>query len=209
MHAVSTNELASAKAYRILRNAILTLELRPGQYLRESDLVSNYQLGRTPIREALHKLASEHLVELRPGSGSHVTEVTLSDVGDIFEMRETLTPLEVRLALRCSNQPMLDKLREQMDNMNETQQPYEMDLEFHSVVASMTENTYLIKTLEMLSVHSIRMFRVTRAPRMPVIELIEGHLELGEAVIAGDLERATELSLDHVRDSKKRLLDAL
>ncbi len=208
---MSRNELASTRAYRVLRNAILTLELKPGEHLREADLVSNFELGRTPIREALHRLASEHLVEIRPGSGAHVTEVTLSDVGDIFEMRETLVPLEICAAIRGADEEDLQGLHDIMGALEDypPEKNYELDLEFHACIAAMTGNSYLVRTLEMLNIHSIRMFRVTRATRIPVDELVQEHRSLGEAIMQGDVAKATEIALHHVQDSKRRLLESL
>jgi len=199
------------RAYRALRNAILTLELKPGQYLREADLVSEFDLGRTPIREAMHKLASEHLVEIRPGTGAHVAEIALSDVGDIFAMRETLVSLEVSSAISASTKQDMKELQEVIDRFDDypTEKNYEVDFEFHSHIAAMTGNDFLRRTMEMLIAHSIRMVRVTRAIQPSVDNLIQEHSSLGKAIIDRDEDKAAEIALGHIRDSKRRILGSL
>jgi len=73
------------QAYEIIHDKIITMALKPGEHVDEKALVEELGIGRTPVREALLKLASEHLVESRPNKGFIVKPLTLQDVKAMFE----------------------------------------------------------------------------------------------------------------------------
>ena len=79
--------LIADRAYVALRDRIVTLRLPPGTALREDRLMDELGLGRTPLREAVKRLALEGLVDVRPRSGTFVTEVEAHDIVHISEVR--------------------------------------------------------------------------------------------------------------------------
>jgi DNA-binding GntR family transcriptional regulator len=88
----------SEAAYRILKEKIVSLELPPASLLNEADLMTELDLGRTPIREALQRLALENLVVILPRRGTIVADLNMSDLQKIFEIRLELEAYAVRLA---------------------------------------------------------------------------------------------------------------
>src|SRR3954468_1284700 len=92
--------LIAERAYVELRDSIVTLRLGPGTALREDELMRAFELGRTPLREAVKRLALEGLVEVRPRSGTYVTDVHAEDIGHIAELRAELEAQAARLAAR-------------------------------------------------------------------------------------------------------------
>ena len=97
LQAVNRGESLSDRAYRMLRNAILSGELAPGEPLTEESLAERLQISRTPIRTALHRLVSEGLAETACGKGISVREVGDRDVRQVDEVRAVLEPLSASL----------------------------------------------------------------------------------------------------------------
>ena len=88
----------SDKAYQLIRHKIITLELPPLSAIDEQALMEDLQLGRTPIREALQRLAAEGLVISAPRRGMFVADIGITDLQKIFEMRMVLEGFCARLA---------------------------------------------------------------------------------------------------------------
>jgi DNA-binding GntR family transcriptional regulator len=82
----------------LLRADIISCVLRPGQQVVQSKLADKYQIGTTPIRDALHRLALENLVQPVPRSGYVITPITLSDIQEQFELRYLLESFAARMA---------------------------------------------------------------------------------------------------------------
>ncbi|MCH1960595.1 GntR family transcriptional regulator [Romboutsia hominis] len=82
-------ETGKEYAYRILKDNIMSLELKPGELLSESDLSEKLNISRTPIREVLMKLKNEHLIEVKPQSGTYVSLMDSKIIDEAIFMRST------------------------------------------------------------------------------------------------------------------------
>ena len=80
------------KAYRAIKDRIVSGQYRPGQPLNEKEIIQELQISRTPFREAINALNEENLVQIFPNRGIFVRELTLRDVSDGFEIRLLLEP---------------------------------------------------------------------------------------------------------------------
>ena len=99
------NQSLSEKAYDLLVRKITRLELKPGTALAEKALVENLNIGRTPIREALHRLSAEGLVIYQTNRGMFVSNVDLENARHIYEFRALIDGYVARLAaLRASGE---------------------------------------------------------------------------------------------------------
>jgi DNA-binding GntR family transcriptional regulator len=86
------------KAYNAIKSAILSLQIEPGNPLVESDLAQQLGISKTPVRDALLELEREGFVIKIPFKGTYVTEITLKDVREVFQLRAVLEGLAARLA---------------------------------------------------------------------------------------------------------------
>ena len=84
------NETGKDYAYRVLKDNIMSLELRPGELLSELDLAQKLQVSRTPIREVLIKLKSEKLIEVKPQTGTYVSLIDWKLIEQAIFMRYNL-----------------------------------------------------------------------------------------------------------------------
>src|SRR5215218_228432 len=101
--------LIAERAYVQLRDRIVTLRLAPGTMLREDELMSELGIGRTPLREAIKRLALENLVAVQPRSGTYVTSVDAADIVHISEVRAELEAQAADLAARRMDGAVRDR----------------------------------------------------------------------------------------------------
>lgn len=105
-------ELLRDQAYRILRDAIVDGELAPGEILRDGGLAERVGLSRTPVREALARLAEEGLVESKPHAYTRVTPLVVADARDAYLVVRAMHELAVRIAAPVMGEHHVARMRE-------------------------------------------------------------------------------------------------
>jgi DNA-binding GntR family transcriptional regulator len=108
-HAPARHGGNSRRIYDVLRQRIATRQYVPGSRLTEAEIADEFEVSRTPVRQALHRLAVENLVEVKNGVGIRVTEADERELQDIYELRMSLATLIGRLSPRPLSE---DDLRE-------------------------------------------------------------------------------------------------
>src|ERR1700742_3863708 len=111
MSAAEETTTHAATAYKAIRNEILQGQHGPGARLREEDVAERLAISRTPVREALRKLASEGLVSFVPNRGAHVATWDPDEIDDLYGLRAELESYGARLAARRAGFVNLDELR--------------------------------------------------------------------------------------------------
>ncbi|HEY5572392.1 MAG TPA: GntR family transcriptional regulator, partial [Anaerolineales bacterium] len=133
------------KAYKQIKEKIVTIEMKPGAVIREVELMADLKLGRTPIREALKRLQSENLVIATPRRGMFVSDVAITDLTQIYEIRVELEALCARLAAERINSKQLIAMRtlaEQWRTVDKTDfgRIMELDCRFHELLYQAANN---------------------------------------------------------------------
>lgn len=145
--------------YQELKKRIVFLDYEPGQTLREKDLLEEFGVSRTPIREAFIRLESDGLVRIFPNLGTIVSEVSFQQLKDVFEIRSFLVQLVGQLAAVRATPDELKAIRskvEAMQQTSDTNKLMQLDSEIHELVNKATKNETLVKFLGMLRDQSIR-----------------------------------------------------
>src|SRR5690625_2850586 len=108
---VNTNsESLSARAYRILLDRLIMLDIQPGEPIMEKQLAEEMGVGRTPLREALKRLESDHLVVTYPRRGTFASQVDVTELAHVSEVRQALEPLAARRAAEIHGGAMRQQL---------------------------------------------------------------------------------------------------
>src|SRR5438045_2311569 len=146
------------RAYYAIRELIVTLELPPGSVVKEPELTQRLGIGRTPVREALRRLAQERLIEVFPRRGMLVTKVDVRDLARLCEVRLALEPEAARLAAERATQADLDELRALLEELEgpsrrESRALIDLDERIHRAVYQASHNPYLVETLEEYYAH--------------------------------------------------------
>src|SRR6202011_5826907 len=180
---------------------IVSLELRPGAVVSERELMERLQIGRTPVREALHRLAQEKFVEVYPRRGMFVTTVEIHDLAALSEVRLPLEGQVGRLAaqratggvrvgregLGCLVEALLlwpgRRARELM----------ELDERVHCTIYRVARNEFLETSLEQYYVHALRIWYLALDRTSELGAAVHEHVGLIGAISAGDARQAEKL----------------
>lgn len=211
------SELLSAQAYSTLKQAVIRCELEPGSYVSEGDLMERYGLGRAAVRSALGKLGQEGLVHPHARRGHHVSEIRLSDVRDVFDVRAQLEPLAVRRAAeRCTDMSDIvsaeKRYRESLfvpGAISTIADFLAADTNFHVTVAAAGGNERMTRVLRDMFDVSERLFHLALRVIEPTGDLRNSHQPLVEAISRHDGDEAYRITADKLRHSEQMVRDAL
>jgi DNA-binding GntR family transcriptional regulator len=194
------------KAYHEIRTLIVSLELAPGAVIDERELVEQLEIGRTPVREALRRLAHERLVEVYPRRGMFVTGVDVRELARLSEVREVLEPEAARLAAERANEADRDAMGALVAELDGgTSELMELDERIHRAVYRAAHNDLLEATLEQYYVLALRIWTLALDRDHELEEAVAAHRVLLEAIRAGDGDRAADTMRAHVRDFEQAM----
>lgn len=171
----------------------------------ESWLAPELDVGRTPLREALKRLESDHLVVTYARRGTFAANIDLTELSEISEMRHALVPLAARRAAAHSGgwvRQQLAEARDTVQDLGESTSRRELlqcDLRIHRLINAAAQSPHLEETLVRLDNLVTRMWCAMLERIPPMAEHVQDHLGLITAILEGDPERAEDLALHHVR----------
>jgi DNA-binding GntR family transcriptional regulator len=207
-------KLEADRAYVELRDRIVTLHLAPGTVLREDELMRELDVGRTPLREAVKRLALENLVAVQPRRGTFVSPVEASDIENISEVRAELEGYAAELAAqrldgdhRAAAEALLREV-EQLAGSGDQDWLMRFDERIHRFTWEASGNPYLQDTLERYFTHSLRVWYLVLERLPGLSHAVHDQAHLVEALLAGDAERARSIMREHVLGFQRELLAA-
>ena len=204
----------SELAYQLLKEKIVTLELAPASLLNESELMDELMLGRTPIREALQRLAWENLVVILPRRGMIVADVNFADLQKVFELRIELEAYAARLAAERALPRQVQEMEatfadaDEIISNGDNSQLLILDHKAHIQLSKATQNEFLQDTIERLYTHVLRLWYVSIDRVGRLAEAISEHREIIEAVKQGDGETASQIMRTHIRGFQREFEQA-
>jgi DNA-binding GntR family transcriptional regulator len=203
-----TDSLAE-RAYVAIRQLIVTLDLEPGSVIAERELVERLGIGRTPVREALRRLAQEGLVEVYPRRGMFVTDVDVRKLAQLSEVRAVLEPEAARLAAERLAEPGRAELEELLHDLDgdglDDPALMALDERIHRAVYRWARNELLEATLERYYVLALRIWSVALDRQQELHDAVQEHRALLEAIRDGDEERAEATMRDHVENFEQAM----
>jgi DNA-binding GntR family transcriptional regulator len=194
----------SEAAYRTIKEKIVTLQLLPAGLINEAELMVELGLGRTPIREALQRLALENLVVILPRRGTIIADLNMSDLQKIFEVRLELEVYAAQLAAERATPAQIAEMEvlfagaDEIIHSGDHHQLIHLDHQAHRMLAQAAQNEFLEETLERLYTHVLRLWYVSLHKINGLAEAIEEHRDIIEAIKAGDSQRAAQIMRAHV-----------
>jgi len=202
------------QAYYELRHMIVSLELPPGATIKEPELTTRLGIGRTPVREALRRLALERLVDVFPRRGMVVTTVDVRDLSRLCEVRVVLEPEAARLAADRATRADLDEINVLRDELGERRRRddrvlIDLDERIHRTIYRATHNQLLEETLEWYYTHALRIWMLALDRTRDLGAAVQEHRDLLDAIARGNGERAAHLMHHHVLDFELAMRDVL
>jgi DNA-binding GntR family transcriptional regulator len=196
--------------HRRLREEIELGELAPGTPLSELSLVERTGASRTPVREALRRLAGEGLVDLVPRQGARVSRVSLQSVRDLFDFRALVEPAAVRQATDAvAGDPELRRtfvgmrgefarIERRAPSAARSRAFYELADRFDWAVIGATRNEHLRRTIAELRPHTTRLRNLSHVDPARVDVSVTEHLVICDALLRGDADEAAARTAEHL-----------
>jgi len=197
-------ELLADRAYVQLRDLIITLRIRPGDPIDEDRLGEALQMGRTPVREAVKRLALENLVTVFPRRGTFASDVNITDLTHISEVRVVLEAHAAYRAAERITDAQRAELAELLDELSRSQGSDDgealmaLDARVHRCIYRCAGNLYLEETLGRYFNLSLRIWYVV-LDRLPhLFARVHEHGELLRAIVAADPACARAVVGEHI-----------
>jgi DNA-binding GntR family transcriptional regulator len=190
------------RAYLLIRDQIVTLKLSPGAVIEEARLREDLGLGRTPIREALQRLAHENLVTFVPHRGTFVSEINITDLARLTEIRAELEGYAARLAAERAapeEREAMAYLEQELKAVS-AEQPepvIHLDQRIHRLVYQASHNRFLEEVCERYFNLSLRLWFLV-LKRVNLGEALDGLKETLGAIAGRDASRAEAALRRHV-----------
>lgn len=199
----------SQRIYEVLKDQIINEELGPGERLLDDKLASSFGVSRTPVREALTRLASEDLVEITPRSGIYVKKLTKKDVEEIYKIRKVLEGLAAREATSIIDDKKLEQLNLLLQkakrslNSDDYQSCIDFDVALHNLILENCQNSRLYSIIANLNT-LIHVFRVRIARnKEKAKQALSEHEAILNAIKARNPEKAEKIIMEHIEKSKE------
>ena len=195
-----------------LQEAILNGYFEPGEKLDQDRIAEEFEVSRTPVREALQKLESEGFVEIRPHYGAYIPTVSRQDIREIYELRRLLEAETVRQVTPLIPESVLDELDNTLANAEErfeagdTYTHFATDIHFHETILNFAESRLLKEVLDGLSnrISAVRRFALSK-PGPHLDNSMREHRAILQAIRQRDPEQAAELMKLHLENSSLRI----
>ncbi len=202
------------RAYELIWDRITTLDLAPGSSINELDLAAELELSLTSVEEALKLLVHDDLVVVSPRHGLYVADINLPDLAQLSEMRLALESLCARQAAERATPDdimVLEALRQEQTTISpeDSRRLFDVDHKFHQAIAQAAHNKYMARTLDQFFGLSLRLWYLV-LPHLDFLPAaVEKHLDLVEAIKAGDPDRAEAIMRDHVQSFYDKVQEIL
>jgi DNA-binding GntR family transcriptional regulator len=196
-----------------LRGKILNETYKQGESLIERELCEFYEISRTPIREILWRLVLEGIVEQKPSRGFFVRQLGWEQIFDIFQTREAIEGMAVRLTCQRGEAQIFERLKEiralleSFDESNMAQEGPKAGRTFHETVLEGSSNallkeiyqkvSYMAKMTSNIARHSVSIESLSR----------DYHIAIIDAILSGDPDKSEYLMREHLRTTCRGILD--
>lgn len=205
-----------AQLFEYLKEAILTLRLRPGADLDESSLSEEFSLSRTPLREVFRQLAGEGYVDLRENRGARVSEMSHTTLRDFFLAAPMIYGAVLQLAAKNARPDQIEALKQAQEDFRQALRagsPADRAMannRFHEITGEMADNIYLLPSYKRLLIDHARIGMTFYRPQDDKMVRNLGaasdqHDAIIAAIEAGDEAAAAQLAIDHWNLSRDQI----
>jgi DNA-binding GntR family transcriptional regulator len=207
------------RAYVHLREEIIRVELRPGSLLREDELTQRLGVGRTPVREAIQRLQRDGFVTIIPRRGTLVSDISITDLAAIYEVRKHLESWASRLAAQRAtdeDRREAEQLIGELEALT-AQDGYEallaLDRRIHRYVYRCTKNPFLAETLDRYHNLSLRILHVAMK-RYPILtprldNVVHEQRAVLDAICRDDGDTAERVAVAHISTFERAIREVI
>ena len=202
------------RIYKKLLIDIINGKLYQGQRLIEKELIDLYKISKTPLRGALKKLEKIGLVKDNPNCGYLVKRVLRKDAEEIYDLREIIDCLSVRKIIENIAEGKIKKIKDIINDMescirnNEKEKYIKLDKYMHETLNKLSNNERLFEIAKSLNYQvSILLKTSIELSGRGIDKSFKEHIEIFNAILNKDSEKAEKLVKKHIRNTKKAVLE--
>lgn len=205
MHILDRLPQESARdfAFRVLRDNIVSVDLKPGTLVSENEIAMELGVSRTPVREAIIDLAKAGIIETLPQRGSYVALIDSKMVDESRFLRQVLDSAVIEVACEVADSETLDKLEENVHlqefylEKQAAERIYELDNEFHKLIYTAAQKDIIYEMRSTMMIHFDRV-RTLSVETVKDMKIVSDHRNMLEAIKSKDRLRAVELVNKHL-----------
>ena len=209
---IKTSKTIRRRIYNFLREQLLSGEIQPHQHLIETKIAQDIGTSRTPVREALHSLELEGLVESIPRVGYVVRPISEEEVEEICEIRAAIEGVAARWAMEKDHKKLVMELGKNISvsehkvSKGDLGTFVDMDARFHETISKFSGSQRLLELAQTLRRHMLR-YRIQSFYSMDnVLTAIDGHKGILRAMEKGNVEEVNKAIRNHMEQVKKDVL---
>ncbi|HAQ39987.1 MAG TPA: GntR family transcriptional regulator [Clostridiales bacterium] len=214
---IDENDLRPTRdiVFEILRKAILDGKLAQNERIMETAVAEELKISRTPVREAFRKLEAEGLVEYHPKRGTVVRSITKESIIEIYDMREVLEGLAVRLVCIKGYKVVIASLKDTVENMEKANDEgayetlYALHDQYNKTVLEAAGSKRLKENLLNLYEYIVSFRKITLSHNQRRSISVADHKKIVDLIAEGNPEAAEEYCRKHIRKAKETLLNKL
>jgi DNA-binding GntR family transcriptional regulator len=209
---IKASDTIRQKVHKHLRDRIVSGAIAPGARLVETSIAKEIGASRTPVREALHALEREGLIESRPRIGYVTKAFSREELEEICEIRCAIEALAAGRALQKARNKVIAELSRNIGAAEERiaagriKDFIEIDSRFHQIIAKCSGSSRLLELAEMLRSHMVRYRTQSIYAHDNVRDAIEGHKRILAAIESGDVEQVQNSIRQHLLESKEAII---
>jgi DNA-binding GntR family transcriptional regulator len=209
---IQESDTIRKKVYTYVREQIMSGRIAPNQRLIETKIAQEIGTSRTPVREALHNLEIEGLIQSIPRIGYQVKEISEQEVEEICEIRSVIEGLAARWAMEKASAKAVRELKKNIAltvaqvSKGEVRAFIDLDAQFHEIIARCSGSTRLLELSQTLRGHMLRYRVKSIFLEDTVLQALQGHQAILKAIEKGDPEVVTLAVQVHLKESKKSIL---
>ena len=199
----------SVNAYELLKSEIVSGKRKPGEVFEEKRFAAQLGVSRTPVREAVLRLAREGLLVVMPRRGTVISNISMEDIRQLYEARVMLEPQILRIAAKRADKNTLAAWKAFFEGQaaqpdaDAAQHSHDADAAFHLFLAQSLGNRYILQQMEELMAQSQRIRSLSNARRKSrYLASIQEHIRIVDALLQEDGERAAAEVLEHLHNSE-------
>jgi DNA-binding GntR family transcriptional regulator len=215
---LESNETQANQAYRILEEMIVTLEIPPGSRISENSISRRLGIGRTPVREAMQRLAREGTLRILSRAGAIVSDIDVTDQFKLIEVRRELERVIAGRAARLADaeaKATFEGLAERFDRAA-AQNDYTVfiaaDREFNQMMVRTANNSYATVAMAPIQAQTRRFWFLNFQKFGDLKRVCLLHAQIARAVARNDIDGARQASddlIDYVEEYTRKTLEAL
>jgi DNA-binding GntR family transcriptional regulator len=203
------------QAFEFVRQQILTMGFKPGEYITDTQIAVRLNISRTPVREAFQRLEKEGLLVNDPHRGWRIYYLSLNDIHEIFDIKEAVEGMVARRASECKDEELRAELKDAIQQLasaseiNDTDAWLQADYHLHTILFSMADNERARRIIDNLNDqwHRVRVGFSALQGRTS-ISILE-HKAFVDCILDGNGEEAERLMRTHLNRVRQELVNLL